>query len=234
MEYETNSFTAYSCIQKAIFTRIGVSVLCNLKARMGLKGENMCQDNLLTPLKDSFRETSAVGFKQTVESKCRCQQIFWIFILILSFVGVFFHCYYLTAKFLSYPRMDVLSQEYLGNEFPFVTVCNNQPVSRVSFQRYINASDQSNIHLTTLCENSSDSKLFTTIGRELSEKIGHSFKNMILFCEYIKSKSCGKNMDKWKLHQTLESYNCYTFAPDQNDTGDIDGKEEKQFSLILY
>ena len=185
-------------------------------------------------MENCFRETSAVGFKYATDSKYLCHQIFWVFVLILSFCGVFFHCYSLTVTYLAYPKMVALSHEYIQKEFPSVTVYNNQPISDVNFRRYVNISDKSNEKLISLYNDGDDTKLFSIIGRELSKHIGHSFKDMVLYL-YISDSSCSEEAHNWKLYQSTRSFNCYTFTANQSGMNvEKDEKDENEFSLILY
>ena len=58
---------------------------------MEVEDKNTDEMNPINSLQNCFKETSAVGFKYTTEGKYRCQQIFWILTLILSFIGVFIY-----------------------------------------------------------------------------------------------------------------------------------------------
>ena len=126
--------------------------------------------DLLKNLKNCCRETFAVGFKYTTESNRKCHQMGWILVLIVSFSGVFFHCYTLAVTYFSYRVLNSVSHEYVDDDFfPSVTICNSQPVSDVSYRRHVNTSDMYNGKYTYGLLK--DVKLFSSVGRELSKKL---------------------------------------------------------------
>ena len=187
--------------------------------------------DLLKNLKNCCRETFAVGFKYTTESNRKCHQMGWILVLIVSFSGVFFHCYTLTVTYFSYRVLNSVSHEYVDDDFfPSVTICNSQPVSDVSYRRHVNTSDMYNGKYTYGLLK--DVKLFSSVGRELSKKIGHAFGNMILYCKFKDTNDCKTKMEYCRIYQSTRSFNCYTFTP--NHTFDNFSDEEMKLSLILY
>lgn len=187
------------------------------------------------PVSNSLAEVSAVGFKYVVQSKHKYQQILWVAVLTLGFVGVFLHCFFLTKTFLSFPTMDVLSQKNVEDEFPSITICNNQPISGVNFRRYINTSDSSNKLVVDLYSNHKESQLFSTIGTELSKMIGHRFADVIIFCKFMFDNICKEREHyNWKLHQSRRSFNCYTINVRKEEMQKYSNKEVKQFTLIIY
>ena len=185
--------------------------------------------DLLKNLKCCCRETTAIGFKYTTENNRRCHQISWIIVLIVSFGGVFFHCYTLANTYFGYPKLNSVSYEYVDDEFfPSITICNSQPISDVNYRRYVNTSEESNEQNDSL----KTVKLFSSISRDLSTKIGHAFADMILYCKFKNSNDCTTNMEYWRIYQSTRSFNCYTFTP--NGTFDDFSDEEMKLSLILY
>ena len=183
---------------------------------------------LFKDLKSCCKETSATGFKYTTESNRRCHQICWIIVLIISFGGVFFHCYTLTSTYFSYPKLNSVSHEYIDDEFfPSITICNSQPVSDINYRRHKKTSKVFNEQNDSLTE----VQLFSSMSREISEKIGHAFEDMVLYCRF-KDSSCTTSMRHWRIHQSARLFNCYTFTPNPifNDLS----SDNMKFSLILY
>ena len=155
----------------------------------------------------------------------------WIMVLIVSFGGVFFHCYTLAATYFSYRILNSVSHEYVDDDFfPSVTICNSQPVSDISYTRHVNASKVSNEQYTH--DSLKDVKLFSSSSRELSKKMGHAFEDMVLYCKFKDRKDCTTKLEYWSIYQSARSFNCYTLTP--NHTFDDLSDEEMKFSLILY
>lgn len=180
-------------------------------------------------------EVSAVGFKYVIQSKDRCQQILWVVVLILGFVGVFLHCFFLTKTYMSFPTVDVLSQKNVENEFPSVTICNNKPISHVNFRRHINMSDPSKKQVVDLYNENKDTYLFSTLGTKLSEKIGHQFSDVVLLCKFMYDKRCRSTVQyNWKLHQSTRSFNCFTLTITKETMQQYSERNEKEFTLIVY
>ena len=72
-----------------------------------------------TYLKSFCLETSAIGFKHTVNRKNKWQPLFWIFVLTLSFAAGSFHCCTLVTSYFKYPTMEELAYKNDANSFSF-------------------------------------------------------------------------------------------------------------------
>ena len=177
-----------------------------------------------------FQDTSSIGFKYVFGDRNKYEKLFWWSVLTLSFVAVFFHCYNLISSYFEYPTVEEISYVQGKNVFPSVTVCNNEPISITNLRRYINMSDKSNEYFLKHFNSSKrrDKFLFASVRTESSFKIGHRLKDLIVHCKFKGNDKCLHNETNWKLFQSSELFNCYTFFPYQLES------ENDELSLILY
>ena len=173
-----------------------------------------------------FDETSAVGFKYVSDGGSRRQRVFWVIVLLSSFIVVFYQCSILIQVYLQYPTMTVLSYKSRSKVFPSVTVCNNDAISTLNLQKY------KNISKPYMKEGHIDNKrLFASVPRDISRNIGHQFKDLILYCSFINDINCLKKVSSWTLFQTRSAFSCYTFTPFEVENSDT---HKLRLTLILY
>ena len=177
-----------------------------------------------------FQDTSSIGFKHVFGNRSKYQKLFWWSVLTLSFVAVCFHCYNLISSYFEYPTVEEISYVQGESIFPSVTVCNNEPISAANLKRYINMSEKSNEYFVKHFNKFKrrDKFLFASVSRDSSFKIGHRLKDLIIYCKFKGNDKCLHNETNWRLFQSSELFNCYTFFPYQLES------ENDELSLILY
>ena len=131
---------------------------------------------------------------------------------------------------MRYPTLEVISNIEEANIFPSVSVCNNNPVSRINLERRVNGSElfnqQVKMHFKSKFQR--NKYLFSSVSRDSSTEISHQFRDMVLHCRYKSDDKCVTKNSSWKLFQSSELFNCYTFSPYELK------HENDDLSLILY
>ena len=130
----------------------------------------------------------STGCKYISDDRKRFRQIFWIVTLCLAFGGVSYHCYNLISSYRKYSTMEAISNMEKENVFPSVTFCNHDPISKLNMEEAMTMSNSFNAQVNAYFKRRlpRNKELFSSVSREFSKRIGHKFRDMILFCKFGK------------------------------------------------
>lgn len=201
-------------------------------------------------------ETSAHGLAHTVQSNTSLiWKIIWICICVFAGSGAGFHLFSSINLYLEYPVQKVSTLVQKPIKFPEVSFCNQVPISPgslqvernntnsgySSFQSQINDTtgfnelyrsiSQINYSLSDLLH--SQGILYSNVNHSELSQIGHSLRDMVLYCSYG-GVACDMDLD-FKQFLSPVYLNCFTFTGKSSvGKSSIGSGPSNGLSLILF
>nr|URS64678.1 FMRFamide-gated sodium channel-like 1 [Malacoceros fuliginosus] len=181
----------------------------------------------------SFAESTTVhGPCHIAQESNKIGKAFWVIVFLAALTGVTIHLYLTLTVYYSHPTHQSLYIAQEAPQFPHVTFCNENPISRENMDEYVSINPNSNTtwfrgqiaqlsskfqevveqipHMDDLF--ASAASYFENIGRHEATNIGHKFKDFVIDCTYA-GIPCSKEDFDFFLHPIY--FNCYTFTGKQ-------------------
>ncbi|XP_023215424.1 amiloride-sensitive sodium channel subunit gamma-like [Centruroides sculpturatus] len=104
-----------------------------------IKDPDIHSINTLCGLCQAFAyRSSAHGIPRIASSQNRFRRFMWIIVFLVAVAGFAYHSIYLILTYLSYPRMTTTEEIHADQiDFPYVTVCNLNPLKKSYFADYL-------------------------------------------------------------------------------------------------
>ena len=180
-------------------------------------------------------------------------RLVWLCVFVAALTANAYHLSTIISEYLSYPSQEArtITSNYI--RFPYVTVCNQEPISQsAAIEMSLNPNSSLNQYIGEYMAKLEELNAFenatgiaiadllespTGIGSNLNTEdliyLGHSRENFILSCTY-RSAPCDMVND-FQMFTSADYYNCYTFTGEVSAAAKPAQPEPASgLSLILY